>query len=376
MGRVHAQAWSSAPRFFDIGAPVSLEAVCGRDAEATGTFARRFGIPRTFGDWREAVADPDITVIDICTPGSSHAEIALAALAAGKHVLCEKPLANTLQDAAQMRDAAASAALDGIRSMVGFSYRRTPALAYARELVRNGRLGQIRHIRARYLQDWIVDPEFPLVWRLQADAAGSGALGDIGAHIIDLATFVTGHRLVGVSALTETFVRTRPLAAESAGLTADRSEKNAARGPVTVDDSTVFIGRTDGGALASFEATRLAPGSKNAMRLEIDGSLGSLSFDFESLNELLFHDHTLPAAENGFRRILVTEPDHPYAGAWWPAGHGLGYDHLFVHQAADFARAIAEGIDPEPSFTDGFEVQRVLDAVQNSAADSAAWTQI
>lgn len=373
MGRVHAQAWKVAPTAFDLGGPVELSAVAGRDAGRASRFAETHGIDRVFTDWERMVTHPDIDAIDICAPGHLHAIVAEAALAAGKHVLCEKPLSNSLVEGERMVDAAVHARGRGVRSMVGYSYRFTPALAYARKLVQAGRLGTIRHIRAQYLQDWIVDEDFPRVWRLDRDKAGSGALGDIGAHIIDLARFVTGHRLLGVSALTETFVKERPLPADSGALAATAG---TGRGEVTVDDAAVFVGRTDQGALATFEATRFATGRKNALRLEINGSLGSLTFDFESLNELVFYDHGLSAEEAGFRRILVTEPGHPYAGSWWPAGHGLGYDHVFVHEVTAFARAIASGADPEPSFEDGLYVQRVLDAVERSAAGTAGWTPV
>jgi predicted dehydrogenase len=387
MGSIHAQAWTTAPRFFDLDVVPVLAAVCGRDKEAAQSFADKFGVGRVETDWRALVEDPEIDAVDICVPGNLHAEIAIAALQAGKHVLCEKPLANTLAEAEKMALAAEEAKAGGALAMVGFSYRRTPALAYARELVRDGRLGTIRHIRASYLQDWIVDEDFPLVWRLDKDKAGSGALGDIGAHILDLAQYVTGHRLAGISALTETFVKTRPLAGSSSGLQAlpgmERSsglraqgQDRAERGTVTVDDAAVVIGRTAEGALATFEATRFATGRKNAIRLEVNGSLGSLAFDFEDLNELWFHDHTDPAESAGFRRILVTEPNHPYAGAWWPPGHGLGYDHAFVHQAADFARCIARGEQPEPSFAEGLQIQRLLDAAETSAANNAQWQDV
>ncbi|MDQ1058785.1 putative dehydrogenase [Arthrobacter globiformis] len=375
MGSIHAQAWTTAPRFFDLDVVPVLAAVCGRNQEAAESFADKFGIGRVETDWRALVADPEIDAVDICVPGNLHAEIAIAALQAGKHVLCEKPLANTLAEAERMALAAEEAKARGALAMVGFSYRRTPALAYARDLVRDGRLGTIRHIRASYLQDWIVDEDFPLVWRLEKDKAGSGALGDIGAHIIDLAQYVTGHRLAGISALTETFVKTRPLAGSSSGLRAQGHDK-AEQGTVTVDDAAVIVGRTAEGALATFEATRFATGRKNAIRLEVNGSLGSLAFDFEDLNELWFHDHTDPAESAGFRRILVTEPTHPYAGAWWPPGHGLGYDHAFVHQAADFARCIARGEQPEPSFAEGLQIQRLLDAAETSAAHNAQWQDV
>ncbi|WP_077490671.1 Gfo/Idh/MocA family protein [Sinomonas mesophila] len=380
MGSIHAQAWTTAPRFFDLGIAPRLSAVCGRDASAAQQFAAKFGIPRVETDWRTLVEDPEIDAVDICTPGNLHAPIAIAALEAGKHVLCEKPLANSVEEAERMALAARDARARGALAMVGFSYRRTPALAYARELVREGRLGTIRHIRAQYLQDWIVDEDFPLVWRLERDKAGSGALGDIGAHILDLAQYVSGHRIVGVSALTETFVKSRPLPAASSGLQAVGLHASGAhdggRGAVTVDDAAVVIARTDEGALATFEATRFATGRKNAIRLELNGSKGSLAFDFESLNELWLYDGVDPAPSAGFRRILVTEPEHPYAGAWWPAGHGLGYDHCFVHEVADFARAIARGEQPEPSFGDGLQIQRLLEAVEDSAAGRAQWRDV
>jgi predicted dehydrogenase len=265
--------------------------------------------------------------------------------------------------------------------MVAFNYRRTPALALARRLVAEGRLGRLHHIRAQYLQDWIVDPEFPLVWRLQKDKAGSGALGDIGAHVVDLAYFLTGERLTGVSGTLERFVDRRPLPQEASGLSAsadgDGTDRGSrAMGDVTVDDAAAFFGRTTSGALATFEATRFATGRKNGMRIELNGSDGSLAFDFERLNELHVYDGTVPAADAGFRRILATEPDHPYAGAWWPPGHGLGYEHTFVHEVADFMRDVATGTAPSPSFADGLYIQQVLDAVERSDAASSAWTEI
>jgi predicted dehydrogenase len=373
MGAAHAHGWRTAPQFFDIAADIELAVVVGRNADAAQEFADRFGIAEVETDWRVAIEREDIDAVDICAPGSLHAEIAIAALAAGKHVLCEKPLANSVEEAERMSAAAVHAAARGIRSMVGFSYRRTPALAYARRLVEEGRIGEIRHIRALYLQDWIVDPEFPLVWRLIKSEAGSGALGDLGAHIIDLAQYLSGQSVEGVSALMETFVKRRPLPTASSGLAA---EAGTDFGDVSVDDAAVVIARTDGGALATFEATRFATGRKNAVRIEINGSRGSIAFDFERMNELEFADAELPDEEGGFRRILVTESTHPYVEAWWPAGHGLGYDHTFVHEIKDFAEAIALGVAPSPSFADGLQVQRVLDAIERSAETSASWTAV
>ncbi len=373
MGRAHSHAWRTAGAFFDLPYAPAMVALAGRDRDAATAAADRLGWGAVETDWRALIHRDDVRIVDICTPGDTHAEIAVAALDAGKHVLCEKPLANTVEQAVAMTEAAARARAHGVRAMVGFNYRRVPALALARELVAEGRLGDLRHVRAQYLQDWIVDPEFPLVWRLDADMAGSGALGDIGAHIIDAAQFVAGDRLTGVSALMDTFVRERPLAGASAGLGAAAA---GGRGAVTVDDAALFIGRMSGGALASFEATRFATGRKNAMRLEINGSAGSLAFDFESMNELSFYDATEDPRTAGFRRILVTEPSHPYAGAWWPAGHLLGYEHTFTHEVKDFLEAISAGTDPTPSFEDGLRVQRVLAAVARSAAGHGAWTDI
>ncbi|MFO7251413.1 MAG: Gfo/Idh/MocA family oxidoreductase [Actinomycetes bacterium] len=374
MGRAHSHAWRNVTAFFDVPLRPVLAALAGRSKERAEAAAASLGWAAVETDWRDLVARDDVQIVDICTPGDSHAEIAIAALEAGKHVLCEKPLANTVAEAAAMARAAEAAAARGVRSMVAFNYRRVPAVALARRMVAEGRLGELRHVRAQYLQDWIVDPEFPLVWRLQKEKAGSGALGDIGAHIIDTAQYITGRLVTGVSAITETFVTERPLAEESAGLSAAAGA--AAKGRVTVDDAALFIGRMEGGVLASFEATRFATGRKNGLRIEINGSLGSLVFDFESMNELWFYDNTQPAAEAGFRRILVTEPDHPYAGAWWPPGHGLGYDHTFTHEVKDFLEAIAAGTDPAPSFADGLRVQKVLAAVERSAADGSRWTSV
>jgi predicted dehydrogenase len=373
MGRVHSQAWRSAGAFFDLPVTPSMAVLAGRSPEATTAAAARLGWAAVETDWKDLINRDDVQIVDICTPGDSHAEIAIAALAAGKHVMCEKPMANTVAEAEAMAAAAAQAATRGIRSMVAFNYRRVPAVALARDMVAQGRLGTIRHVRAQYLQDWITDPDFPLVWRLQKDKAGSGALGDIGAHIIDTAQFITGDLLTGVSAITETFIKQRPLAQASAGLAAGAA---AGTGEVTVDDAALFIGRFAGGALASFEATRFASGRKNALRIEINGSAGSLTFDFEAMNELWFHDHTLPPEQAGFRRILVTEPGHPYAGAWWPPGHGLGYEHSFTHEVKDFLQAIATGTDPAPSFADGLRVQQVLTAVERSAADGSRFVTV
>nr|WTA66469.1 Gfo/Idh/MocA family oxidoreductase [Micromonospora sp. NBC_00855] len=376
MGAAHSQAWRTVNRVFDLPARARMALICGRDTAKVADAADTLGWDAYTTDWRDLINRDDIDVVDICTPGDSHAEIALAALAAGKHVLCEKPLANSVEEARAMTAAADVARAAGVRSMCGFNYRRVPAVTMMRQLVADGRLGVIRHVRATYLQDWIVDPQFPLVWRLQKDRAGSGALGDIGAHIIDLTQFVTGQRISGVSAVTETFVKERPLPAESSGLAASVDGHTAPTGTVTVDDAAVFVARLDGGALATYEASRFATGRKNALRVEINGSLGSVVFDLERLNELEFYDATRPAVEQGFSRILVTEGDHPYMSAWWPPGHIIGYEHSFTHEMRDFIEAVATGVDPTPSFADALQVQLVLDAVARSAELGSSWAEV
>src|SRR3954466_9266719 len=373
MGAAHSQAWRTAPHFFDLPLRPEPTVPAGRDAARVADAAERLGWSGTETDWHRVIERDDVDPVDVGTPGDPDAEIAVAALEAGKHVLCEKPLANSVAEAETMAEAAARAAARGVRSMVGFTYRRVPAIARARQLVAEGRLGDIRHVRAQYLQDWIAVPAAPMSWRLEKDKAGSGALGDIGAHIVDLTQYITGQRLTGVSAMLETFVKERPLPAAGGTLSGVGGEGT---GTVTVDDAAVFLGRFTGGALASFEATRFALGRKNAIRIEINGSDGSLAFDFEDMNVLEFFDGTEPAETAGFRRIVVTEPEHPYVSAWWPAGHGLGYEHGFTHQVVDLVTAIAKDEDPAPSFADGLQVQRVLAAVEPGAPNTPPFPEI
>jgi len=365
MGRAHSQAWRNVASFFDLPLRPRMAAICGRDQAAVAAAAARLGWPAWETDWKRLVQRDDVDLVDVCTPGSSHAEISIAALEAGRHVLCEKPLANTVEEARAMAAAAERAATGGVRAMVGFNFRRVPAVALARELVAAGRLGAIGHVRAAYLASHALDPELPLAWRHQASEAGSGALGDLGAHAVDLAQHLAGDRIAGVSALTETFVRERPLPGGG-----------GARGPVTVDDAALFIARFGGGALGSFEATRLAAGHTEGLAVELNGELGSVVWELGAFNELRLFDATEEPATQGFRRIQVTRAGHPYAGAWWPDGHSIGYEHTFTHEVRDLLQAIADGRDPEPTFADGLQVQEVLDAVQRSAASGAGWTEV
>jgi predicted dehydrogenase len=364
MGAAHSQGWRTVGRAFDLPLRPVMAAISGRDGGAVRAAADRLGWAAVETDWRALIERDDVQLVDIGAPGDLHAPIAIAALRAGKHVLCEKPLANTVAEAEAMAAAAAAARAGGQVAMVGFNYRRVPAIALARRLVEQGRIGTLRHVRASYLQDWLADPAFPLTWRLQAEHAGSGALGDLGAHIVDLAQYLSGELITGVSGVASTFIPRRPLPG------------GHGEGEVTVDDAVLVTARLRSGALASLEATRFATGRKNALRIELNGSAGSLAFDLERLNELEFCDGTEPSDTAGFRRILVTEPGHPYLSAWWPPGHTLGWEHTFSHEFRDLLLAIAGGTQPSPSFADGLQVQRVLAAVAGSAASGSAWTAV
>ena len=373
MGAAHSQGWRVAPRFFELPERPEMAVVVGRNADGVAAAAAKWGWAESSTDWREVVARDDIDIVDIVTPGDSHAEIAIAALRAGKHVLCEKPLANSVEEAEAMAAAAAEAAAKGAYAMLGHTYRRLPATTLARDLVAAGRIGTVQQVRASYLQDWLTDPATPLAWRLQKDLAGSGALGDIGAHIIDLSQYITGMRLTSVSGTMETIIEERPVLATSSGLGGTGGTE---LGRVTVDDVALFTGRYDSGVLGIFEATRFATGRKNALRVEVSGSKGAIAFDLEDLNALQVYDATADPATQGFTRVLVTEPRHPYVANWWPAGHMLGYEHGFVHQAKDFVEAVVAGEQPSPSFEDGVQVQRVLAAVEASAGAGSAWTDV
>lgn len=373
MGRVHSQAWATAAKFFDLPLAPKLSVLVGTDVARTEEAASRFGWSEGSTDWRAIIARDDIDVVDICSPGYTHAEIAITALAAGKHVLCEKPLANSVEEAQAMADA--SAAAPSLVAMCGFSYRRTPALALAARMVTEGRVGEIRHVRAQYLQDWLSDPNAALTWRLDKNLAGSGALGDIAAHSIDTAQWLTGDQISDVSGVLRTFVTERPSATGSDGLGATAAA-DAGRGPVTVDDAVAFTATFAGGALGVFEASRAALGRRNANRIELNGDRGSIAFDFERMNELEYFDAADPAGLQGFRRIQVTEPEHPYAANWWPVGHGLGYEHLFTHQVVDLLLAIAGQQPIDSTFASALGVQRVLAAVEASAANDSRRTAV
>jgi predicted dehydrogenase len=361
MGRAHSNAWRQAPRFFDLPADVRLKTICGRNRGAVRNAAAKLGWETAETDWRKVVADPEIDIVDIATPNDTHCEIALAAAAAGKAILCEKPLARDVAEAKAMLAAVRKARLV---HMLCHNYRRVPAIALAKEMIARGELGdRIHHYRARYAQDWLADPNFPLVWRLKSEVAGSGTHGDINAHIIDLARYLVGE-FQEVCAVMTTFVKERPLKVGS-----------RRTGRVTVDDAVTMLGRFRNGALANLEATRFAPGRKNGLTLEINGSRGSLFFDLEKLNRLRFYNAGDPEGRRGFRDIIVTDPPHPYIRHWWPRGHLIGYEHSFIHTAADFVEAVVRRRNVAPNFADGLANQRVLEAASKSAR-TKRWVKV
>ena len=373
MGKAHSNAWRQAGRFFPLPAEIVLHTVCGRDSEAVKSAREQLGWENAATDWRAVVESPEIDIIDINTPNDSHAEIAIAAAEAGKHVLCEKPLALNVK---QCEDMLAAVKRARVVHMVCHNYRRIPAIALAKKMIDEGAIGSIFHYYARYAQDWIVDPNFPLVWRLQKGISGSGTHGDINAHIIDLARYLVGE-FREVCGLLHTFIKERPLpevAGKGSGLGGRAGKK---MGRVTVDDASLFIGRFANGALANLEATRFALGRKNHIQIEINGSKGSLTFDFEDMNRLKFFDNENLPDRQGFRDILVTQPGgiHPYVGQWWPPGHIIGYEHTFVHTVADFVSACVAGRPVQPTFEDGLKNQRVLEAVEESA-NSRQWVKV
>ncbi|NJC20950.1 putative dehydrogenase [Arthrobacter pigmenti] len=357
MGKAHSNAWRNVNAFHP-SPQVAQKVLVGRDAGHVKEAAQQYGWEESLTDWRQVLDRDDIHIVDICTPGHLHAEIAIAALDAGKHVIVEKPLANTLAEAELMVAAAQRAQARGVQSMVGFNYRRVPALALAKKLISEGRLGEVRQVRVSYLQDWLADADAPMTWRLRQQTAGSGALGDLASHAADQVRYLCGSPIESLTGTVNTFVKTR----------------TGPDGPeeVTVDDAAWATLHLASGAVASLEVSRFATGRKNSLEIEIYGSAGSLSFNLERLNELQFFDATEHAATQGFRTIPVTEPEHPYLEAWWPAGHILGWDSTFTNQAADFLTAIRTGTAPSPSFEDGLEVQKVLAAIETSAAQSGA----
>ncbi len=361
MGRAHSNAWRQVSRFFSPKLTPRLKVICGRDESAVRKASRLLGWEEWATDWRKVVSRPDIDIVDIATPGDTHGKIAMAAARAGKAILCEKPLANDVPEARAMLAAVRKA---GVVHMLCHNYRRAPAVMLARELVARGKLGTIYHYRGTYLQDWPVDPNLPLLWRFRKSKAGSGALGDILSHSLDLGRFVLGSEVVEVAGALETFVKQRPLP--------DNPRK---KGRVTVDDAALALARFDNGTIASIEGTRFAPGRRNYNRFEVNGSRGSLAFHMERMNELEYYSLDDDPKVQGFRQILATDPAHAYFKAWWPAGHIIGYEHTFTHTVFDFLKAVAAGKPVQPDFEDGVRNQLALEAIEK-AAHTRRWVTV
>ena len=361
MGRAHSNAYRQVARFFDVDPAPRMVALCGRNEAAVREAAASLGWEGYETDYVRMLERDDIGLVDISSSGDTHYEFALAALEASKHVFCEKPLANSLFEAREMMEAAKRA---GTVNMVCHNYRRVPAVQLAKKFVDEGRIGEIRHWRAVYLQDWLLDPRSPLTWRLRKETGGAGPLADLGSHLVDLAHFLVGPitEVVGVA---ETFIKQRPLP----GTDAESPEM----GEVTVNEAAAFLARFAGGAIGTFEMSPLVPGRKAREFFEINGSRGSVLFDLERMNELQVYFEDYPLEASGFRTILVTEPEHPYMEGWWPPGHTIGYEHTFVHTVKDLLDGIAAGKSPAPTFEDGYRTQAVLDAVERSAV-SRQWT--
>ena len=371
MGRSHSNAWGQVAKFFKPPLTPVMHTVFGQPEENPQAFADNWGWKNAATDWETVVKSPEIGLVDVVTPNYMHAPVAKAAIAAGKHVSCEKPIAGTLADAREMVAAAKAAK---IKTFVWFNYRRCPAVALAHRLVKQGKIGKIRHVRAAYLQDWAGDA-VPLVWRFDKSLSGSGAHGDLNAHIVDMTRFVTGEEITEVvGAIAETFIkeRTLPSTTASAGGIASGLKAASGKGPVTVDDTVLFLARFSGGAVASFEAARQATGNQNRNTFEINGTLGSVKFDFERMNELQYYDATLPRAVQGWSTIMCTHGgDHDYVANWWPDAHLIGYEHGFTNQAYDVLLALAGQAPtvPIPDFEDAYQTQRVLEAAMIAASE-------
>jgi predicted dehydrogenase len=359
MGRAHSNAWMDVDKFYDLPARPVMKAACDNVAENLGPFCERFGWQSKETDWQKLVARDDIDVVDICTSNAVHMQIAVAAAKAGKHIICEKPVAMNADEARAMFDAAEAA---GVHHMVAFNYRRVPAIALAKQMIEEGKIGKVFHFNAVYYQDWLVDPAFPYVWRHDKSIAGSGAHGDMNAHIVDLARFLVGE-VEAVCGAEEVFIKERQL------------PDGSGKGTVTADDALFSLARFADGALGSFMATRFASGRKNYLRFELFGSEGSLLFNLERLNEIQYYTRSEAGREQGFRTILATESDHPYINKWWPPGHIIGWEHTFIHEVGDFLTAIGTDQPITPSFYDGLRNQQVLDAMQESAA-SKTWIDV
>ena len=366
MGKAHSNGYTKLPMFFDLDAEIVKKAICGPVEEEVAAASKRFGWDSYELSYDALVKRADIDVIDITAPSDVHKEAAIAAAENKKHVFCEKPLALNTKDAREILAAVEKA---GVKHQVGFNYRFAPAIRLAKKLIDDGKIGEVYHFRGNYLQDFIIDPNFPLVWRLDKAVAGSGSHGDLGAHVIDLARFLVGDfkRVIGMQ---KTFIKKRPLVENMTGLSATAAA-NAEYGEVTVDDATMFLCEFENGALGNFEATRFSAGHSNDLSFEINGSKGSIKFDLLRINELEYFSREDESGIQGFKRIQVTEDIHPYGANWWPTGHVIGYEHTFVHEFYEFLQSVIQDKPTSPSFYDGMKCCQILDAVEKSAEEGA-----
>jgi len=364
MGRAHSNAFRQVNKFFDLTTEPVLKSACGRNEAHIREFAGRWGWETVETDWRSLVERPDIDVIDIASPNNTHYEIALAAAAAGKMVLCEKPLAMNGPQAREMTEAVERA---GVANMVWFNYRRVPAIALARQVLDEGRVGRTYHYRAQYLQDWTMSPALPLggqtLWRLDADVAGAGVTGDLLSHAVDTALWLNGP-ITSVTAMTEIFIKERSV-----------QDSPETRKAVTIDDACQFMCRFANGSLGLFESTRYARGRKNYNTLELNGDKASLYFDMEDPHRLEFYDHADADHLHGWRSIHVTGFEHPYMKNWWVPGTTIGYEHTFTNALADFLKGLESGEAAQPTFREGLATQMALDAVLKSAG-TGAWVEV
>jgi predicted dehydrogenase len=370
MGKAHSNALARLPMFFDSDMAIRRKALCGRDREWVSQAAAQLGWEEIETDWRKLVRREDIHAVDITAPSNFHKEIAIEAAENGKHIFCEKPLALTVDDAGEMLSAVEKA---GVKHQIGFNYRFAPALILAKKLIDEDKIGKIFHFRGSFLQDWIIDPDFPKVWRLDKKVCGSGSLGDLGAHVIDAARFLMGD-IAAVTGMSKTFVKERPVVARMTGLSG-KADADAPREAVDVDDATLFACEFESGALGLFEATRFAQGHKNDMRLEINGEKGSIRFEFERMNELHYFSADDAAGEQGWRLIQVSEGIHPYWDRWWPAGHVIGFPETFCHELFEFVQCIARDRPCAPSFYDGYKCAQIMAAVELSI-ERKAWVDV
>lgn len=370
MGKAHSNGFTQLPIFFDAGVNVVKKAICGRDKEGVASAMNKFGWESYETDYKKLISRNDIDAIDVTTPSNYHKQIVLDAIANGKHVFCEKPLALNLSDARQMYEAAKKA---NVKHQIGFNYRFAPAIKLAKKLIDEGKIGKVYHFRGKYLQDWILDPEFPMVWRLDKSICGSGTLGDLGAHVVDIANFLVGD-IKEVTGMSKTFIKKRPIVEEMSGLSG-KAKKGAPMGDVTVDDAAIFCANFECGALGVFESSRFAAGHKNDMSFEINGDKGSIKFEFERMNELKYCNYEEDAETQGFKLIQASDECHSYAGNFWPVGHVLGYGNTFVAELYEFAKAIAQDTVASPGFDDGVKVAQILDAVDLSV-QRKAWVDV